>query len=296
MIGWLVVNAFYKTSKLNDIYGFFTRSFAEHNVQIRIVGGDELVCPVGTPLSKAFTLPDFVIFWDKDIVLAERIAECGVPVFNSPRAIQLCDNKILTATALAGILPTPDTIIAPKTFEGIGYCGNLAFLDKAAQTLGYPLVIKEAYGSFGKQVYLAHNREEACEIIAKIGWKEFVMQRFVATSCGRDVRINVVGNTAACAILRSNDHDFRSNISNGGTAAPYDPTEKQCRVAVAASRALGLDFAGVDILFGDNDEPVVCEVNSNPHFKSTYDCTGVDLSRHIADYVMQQLNDAKLPM
>ena len=120
MTGWLVVNAFYKTSKLNDIYGFFTRSFAQHGVQIRIVGGDELVCPAGTPLSKAFTLPDFVIFWDKDIVLAERITDCGIPVFNSPRAIQLCDNKILTATALAGILPTPDTIIAPKTFEGIG--------------------------------------------------------------------------------------------------------------------------------------------------------------------------------
>ncbi len=289
MIGWLVVNAFYKTSKLNDIYEFFKHSFAKHGVQIRVVSGDELVCPVDVPLSEKFDLPNFVIFWDKDIVLAERLAANGVPIFNNPRAIQLCDSKIFTATALSGVVPMPKTIVAPKTFEGIGYLHNLAFLDKASDILGYPLVIKEAYGSFGKQVYLANNRDEACKIVEQIGWKEFVMQRFIATSCGRDVRINVVGDRTVCAILRSNPHDFRSNISNGGQATPYVPNEKQQRIAIDACRALGLDFAGVDILFGDNDEPIVCEVNSNPHFKSTFDCTGVDLSRHIASHVMQQV-------
>ena len=50
-----------------------------------------------------------------------------------------------------------------------------------------------------------------------------------------------------------------------------------------------LDFAGVDVLFGENNTPIICEVNSNPHFKSTYDCTGIDLAEHIFDMIIKDL-------
>ena len=56
--------------------------------------------------------------------------------------------------------------------------------------------------------------------------------------------------------------------------------------AIKAAEAIGLDFAGVDILFG-NDGPIVCEVNSNPHFKSSLECTGIDMSEEIMDYIMR---------
>ena len=56
-----------------------------------------------------------------------------------------------------------------------------------------------------------------------------------------------------------------------------------------ACRALGLDFAGVDVLFGEDGAPVVCEVNSNPHFKTTLDCTGVDLAAEIVAHIVRTL-------
>ena len=59
--------------------------------------------------------------------------------------------------------------------------------------------------------------------------------------------------------------------------------------AVAACKAIGLDFAGVDVMFGAYAEPVVCEVNSNPHFKSSLECTGIDLSECIIDYILEKL-------
>ena len=59
-------------------------------------------------------------------------------------------------------------------------------------------------------------------------------------------------------------------------------------VAVKAAEIIGLDFAGVDVLFG-SDGPVVCEVNSNPHFKSSLECTGVDMSEKIFDYILEKL-------
>ena len=58
--------------------------------------------------------------------------------------------------------------------------------------------------------------------------------------------------------------------------------------AIKAAEVIGLDFAGVDVLFG-KDGPVVCEVNSNPHFKSSLECTGVDMSEEIMDYIVEKM-------
>ena len=58
--------------------------------------------------------------------------------------------------------------------------------------------------------------------------------------------------------------------------------------AITASKVIGLDFAGVDVLFGKNG-PIVCEVNSNPHFKSSLECTGVDMSEEIMSYIAEQM-------
>ena len=56
--------------------------------------------------------PGFVLFWDKDIYLAQRLENKGFQVYNSARAIEVCDNKILTAIALeqAGVR-TPKTVV-----------------------------------------------------------------------------------------------------------------------------------------------------------------------------------------
>ena len=59
-------------------------------------------------------------------------------------------------------------------------------------------------------------------------------------------------------------------------------------VAIKTCELIGLDFAGVDVLFG-KDGPIVCEVNSNPHFKSSLECTGVDMSEKIMDHILERL-------
>lgn len=298
MKGWLVTNCFFRTKKLDTLYEFLSNSCKTRNIELQHVTTADLVMPVGETWNKS-DLPDFAIFWDKDINVATQLEQAGVPVFNSAHAIQLADNKTLTAYALNGKVPTPKTIVAPKTFEGVGYT-DFTFLHKASQTLGFPLVIKESYGSFGQQVYLANDLQQAKDIVQSIGWKEFVMQQFVDTSYGIDVRVNVVGDKVVSAMLRHNPNDFRSNISNGGNGVAFSPSAKMQQIAIAATKALGLDFAGVDILRGkqlDTDEdfanPIVCEVNSNPHFKSSLDATGVDMSQLIVDYIVEKLRSTQ---
>lgn len=287
MFGWLVVNSFMKKDKFADIYQLLMNSATKRGVQLQLKTTTDLLCEVGAPLP--CPKPNFVIFWDKDTVLAQKIEGEGIPTFNSSTAIALCDNKICTAIALTEHnVPHPKTVVAPKTFEGVGY-NDCEFLHKAVDMLGFPMVVKEAYGSFGQQVYLAHNFDELKDIVAKISHKDFLMQEFIAESAGRDVRINVVGGKVVCGMLRQNNNDFRSNITNGGTACNTTLTEEQKAVALKATNALGLDWAGVDVMFGKHG-PIVCEVNSNPHFRSTLDCTGIDLSEYIVEFVVGKIS------
>lgn len=286
MKAWLVVNSFMNTDKFVSLYETLSIAFKKRNVNLEIKKAQDISLEVNQEIKDK---PDFVIFWDKDIYLAERLEIQGIKLFNSARSILLCDNKILMYQELAkkGVR-IPRTFVAPKTFEGLNY-NDRSFVKEVIKEVGLPLVIKEAYGSFGEQVYLTNNEKEIDEIIDKIGYKDFLMQEYISSSKGRDLRINVVGNQAIVTMLRENKNDFRSNISNGGSGSLYEPSQKYLDLALKATQALGLDFAGVDVMFGENDEPIICEVNSNPQFKSTLNSTGVNLADYIADYILNNL-------
>ena len=206
----------------------------------------------------------------------------GLRLFNSATAIENCDNKALTYIELKGIVKMPKTIIAPMTYRNIGY-NNTDFVKNSINTLGLPVVIKECFGSFGQQVYLAESYEKAIDIVKNTN-EPLIFQEFIAESKGKDIRINMVGNNAVASMLRYNDNDFRANITNGGSMKNYTPTEKEIEIAQKVCKVLNLDFGGVDILFGKNG-PIVCEVNSNAHFKNIYDCTGVNVADYIGDYI-----------
>ena len=284
MKAWLIVNGFLDSTKFTDLYGYLSRSAKKHGVTLEIKSSDSLVCKTDEEIRQEAL--DLVLFWDKDVHLAARLEKIGLKLYNSAKAIEICDNKSLTYLALEGKVATPKTVIAPKTFEGVGYT-TLDFVENATRVLGLPMIIKESYGSFGAQVYLAKTLNEAKATVAKIAHREFIMQEFILESEGRDVRVNVVGGRVVSAMERYNENDFRSNITNGGSMRKIALSKEMEEAAVRACDAIGLDFAGVDILFGKNG-PIVCEVNSNPHFKSSLECTGVDMSEEIMSYVTEQ--------
>jgi len=286
MRGLLVVNSFLKTDKFADIYARLAASFRKLGTELSMCGNADFAHEVSSALPLR-EKPDFVLFWDKDILLAREFEVLSIPVFNSARSIELCDDKRLMHLALKG-LPMPETIIAPMTFPNIGFT-ELSFLDAVSEKLAFPIVVKEAFGSFGAQVYLASDRDELFEIVKEHESVPLIFQEFIAESAGRDIRINVVGHKVVSAMeRRSKNGDFRSNVTLGGETLPYSPTEAEIFLAEEASRHLGLSFGGIDILFG-KDGPLLCEVNSNTHFKSTYDCTGVNLADLIAEHISKEV-------
>ena len=285
MTGWLIVNSFMDSDKFINLYEMLCNAFKKHQISLDIKRASDISLEVGASIK---VKPDFAIFWDKDIYLAKRLESQGIRLFNSSKAVELCDNKILMYQELVKHnIAIPKTFIAPKTFEGLGYTKR-DFLLKVIKEINYPLIIKEAYGSFGEQVYLAKDLQTANQIIDRIGYKDFLIQEFIKESEGKDIRVNVVGDKAIVSMLRENKNDFRSNISNGGTGLLFEPKQEYIDLAIRAAKALGLDFAGVDVLFG-KDGPIICEVNSNPQFASTLKATGINLADFIADYIVKQL-------
>ena len=295
MKGWLVTNAFLHTHKFTEIHLWLTEAAKKLGVELIVKTNAEILAQLdqdfpGTKFKKSAENPDFVLFWDKDTRLAQYLEMKGLPVFNSSKGIALCDDKSQTHLYLQGAgIPMPKTVIAPMTFSNIGY-NSLDFLDQVEKELNWPIIIKECFGSFGQQVYMAGNKQELKDIVLNIGAKPMLFQEFIRSSSGKDLRLQVVGSQVVAAMYRYSDNgDFRANISGGGKMKPYEPNQRQIDLAVESCKILDLDFAGVDILFGKDKEPVVCEVNSNAHFKNIYDCTGVNVADSILAYIIKRI-------
>jgi len=170
----------------------------------------------------------------------------------------------------------------------IGY-NDTTYLDQILEELKFPFVIKECYGSLGEQVYMASNEKEMKDILGKINTKPHIFQEFIESSKGRDIRIQVVGSRIISAMYRYNKCDFRSNIALGGTAKICVPTKEMEELALKSCKIIGLDFAGVDFLIGAENEPILCEINSNPNMIGLYESTGVNTAEHIIQYIIQDI-------
>ncbi len=296
--GWLIVNQFLQTDKFNEIYDWLLNAAEKTGCLLdRRTNAEVLACISDNSLiglSDTEKRPDFILFWDKDVRLARLLEGLGFRLFNRADAIAICDDKSLTFAKLSALrdtydIPMPETILAPMTYANIGYHGDHSFIDMVERRLSYPMVIKECFGSFGAQVYLASSRSEAESILERCAGKPLLFQKFIQSSYGRDLRLEVVGGEVVATMLRTHTSDFRANITNGGKMSAYTPDSKAVTLAVNVCKALQLDFAGVDLLFGEQDEPILCEVNSNAHFKNIHTCTGVNAADRIMEYIQRCL-------
>ena len=292
MQGWLIVNAYVKSNKFREIFEMLVKAAERQKCELTIKTNEEtwrLLVENDYNLQNIKETIDFVIFWDKDIKLAKVLEGQGLKLFNSADSIAVCDDKAETHIALLNKdIRMPKTFFCPKVFTVDG-CPYIDYYLEAAESIGYPCIVKENMGSFGQQVSLAHDKDELISIINSIFPKGFIVQEYIATSEGRDIRVHVVGNKVAAAMYRYNSDDFRANITNGGKMKAYTVNREEEKMALEVCRELGLDFGGIDILFGEDDMPVFCEANSNAHFKNLYDCTGINVADAIISYIREEL-------
>jgi ribosomal protein S6--L-glutamate ligase len=152
---------------------------------------------------------------------------------------------------------------------------------------GAPLVIKLIEGTQGIGVILAETKQAAESVVqAFYGLKvNILVQEYIKESRGRDIRCFVIGDKVVAAMQRTaRPGEFRANVHRGGKAEAVRLTAEERKAAIKATKILGLNVAGVDLL-RSNRGPLVLEVNSSPGLQGIEAATGKDVASMIIQFI-----------
>jgi gamma-F420-2:alpha-L-glutamate ligase len=212
--------------------------------------------------------------------LMRQIEKFNIPVINSSASVLGVKDKLLTSQMLAKAgLSIPKTMMVSFPVDS----------ELVESEIGFPCVVKFISGSKGKGVYLCENRkffDDLMELIDNLkSRKTLIIQEYMDAQVGTDLRVWVLGGKTIAAMKRTAPAgDFRANISHGGHGEPYEITEEIDYLARETAKTMGLDIAGVDLLF-DRDGFKICEANSSPGFEGIDRYCGTDMAQRIIDYV-----------
>ncbi|MEZ4907306.1 MAG: RimK family alpha-L-glutamate ligase [Saprospiraceae bacterium] len=175
-------------------------------------------------------------------------------------------------------IPVPDTAISWNYENLEGFLKEFNY---------HPAVIKLLSSTHGEGVFKSDDIRTSAtlmEAFLKLN-HGILIQKFIEESSGTDIRAFVVGNRVVAAMKRtSQNEDFRSNMHRGAVALPIELTKEEIDIAKQATKIMGLDIAGVDIMRSKKG-PLVIEVNASPGLEGIETTTKVNISKHIIKYI-----------
>ncbi len=219
------------------------------------------------------------------------LEDAGVCVLNSPRSIERTVDKFYTSSILqrAG-LPTPETVV----------CDSFDHAMDAFRAMG-DVVVKPLFGSMGLGMVRVSDEESAWRVFRALEAIRgvYYVQRAVGrtgTAGARDVRAFVVGDRVLGAIeRRAPAGGWRTNVARGGMARAFELPSEWCAMALRAARAVGAEYAGVDLLpgtgtgTGDDETVYVLEVNGIPGWRGFQEATSIDVATAIVDHLLDAI-------
>jgi len=233
---------------------------------------------------------DFIIYLDKDIYLARILEKAGYRLFNKADFIKLCDDKALTNIACASRgIKMPDTITGPLFYSQELKKENLRFLDDVIAKLGLPLILKRVYGSLGLGVYLIKSKEELIEAYKEHCRAPILFQKYVGSSYGVSARVIIINKKVVGGFIRYNKTDFRSNFGENASSRPLKEGDKCFELAVYIAKELDIEYAGIDFMFLESGEPILCEINSNAFFEEFEKVTGINVAKEYALMIKRKI-------
>ena len=288
--GWMLVkDKFWESYETNRLI----EEFQKQNIEIQLVDPTTVDIFVNKDNKKSILvngepsdLPQFVFprtgsgttYYIKAVI--RHFERMGVPVINTSDAIDNVKDKLYTHQILA-----QSNLDIPKTML-LRYPIDIDFVEK---NIGFPVIVKKISGSYGRGVFLCEDKKSLRQLVtmAELTKKSYdiIIQEFIKDTWGKDLRVMVVNNKViGCMMRQATDDDFRANITRGGEGFPYEVNEQIDWLSVESSKALGLDIAGVDLLF-QNGGYKICEVNSNPGFEGMEQFTKKNIAEEIVSFI-----------
>jgi RimK family alpha-L-glutamate ligase len=204
----------------------------------------------------------------------------GLRIINPPRALECAVDKYLTTQRLAiASIPVPETIV----------CENADAALSAFEALGRDVVLKPLFGAEGRGIMRISDPElalRAFRTLERIG-AVLYLQRFVAGP-GFDIRILLLDGRLVGSMKRiPKPGDFRANISQQGSGIAHSPSDAELELARHAAIITGSLFAGVDLMYNANLEPLVIEVNAVPGWRGLQKVCDVDVPSQLFEWLEQ---------
>lgn len=230
---------------------------------------------------KDVELPDFVIMRSRDSFLSKQLEYLGIRVFNKSFVSEIGNNKANTHQYFASFgIPMMESY-----FMNVKECGqNATFIP-------YPVVVKCVEGHGGSQVHLAANEGELQNVLLKFhSYQQLIVQK-LAPVIGKDLRVYVLGEEIIAAVLRTNKHDFKANLSLGGTADLYDLNQREKKLVHKIAEKLDSDFIGIDFLFDSDGSLILNEVEDVVGTRSLYQITDIDITHLFMNYIYEVLTN-----
>jgi ribosomal protein S6--L-glutamate ligase len=202
----------------------------------------------------------------------------GVPVLNGAVSIARSRDKLRALQLL-----TRKNLAVPITVCARSPAGVDAAL---ALVGGCPAIVKLQQGTQGIGTMIAET-SQAVHSLLETFWamgQDIVLQEYVRESKGRDIRAIVVGGRVVASMRRTaKPGEFRSNLHRGGRGGRIELPQTFRRVAIQATRAMGLEVAGVDMLESKTG-PKILEINSSPGLEGIERASGIDVAGAIVEY------------
>lgn len=214
-----------------------------------------------------------------------RAFENSIIVMNRPTAIQNAANKFFSFYLFKlAYLPIPQTVISSELEVAMKTIEKFEFV-----------VVKPIFGSQGEGIIKLERSQPESELASKL--RELLKERGVlylqefVPNPGRDIRVFVVGEEALGAIYRiSRKGSFVSNLSQGATPVKCELTEEMQELAIRATKAVGADFAGVDLIEGE-EGLLLLEVNATPSGKGIKLACGIDVTKRVVELLFERVED-----
>ena len=202
------------------------------------------------------------------------------PMLNEPMAATTALHKFASAAVLAEAgVPVPDAVLA---------LSNERLNDARAQ-FGERAVYKTAIGTHGGGTWMVELDDP---VNAQVGDRHAFLQEYLAFDEIRhhDLRVYVVGQQVIAAMNRfAPEGEWRTNVALGGEVEDMTeslPPEVR-QMALDAVSAIGLDYAGVDIVQGEGGYYVL-EVNPTAGFRGLYKASGISPAPYIAQRAIER--------
>jgi gamma-F420-2:alpha-L-glutamate ligase len=216
--------------------------------------------------------------------ILRHLERLGIATVNPSHAIEATKDKLYAHQIFAeNHIPTPKTMLVKHPV-------NPGLVERE---IGFPAVVKIMAGSYGRGVYQVTTRarfRDFIEFAHGINTDEaIIVQEYVGHAPGEDLRVFVVGDRVLGAMKRKSlDGSFKANITRGGVGEAYPLTAEIEDLALRVARVLGLEIAGVDLLFGPEGF-LVCEANSAPGWQGFEAATGINVAQEIIRYARSKI-------